>query len=357
MKEKYRYESLKDLEPMDALLFVSLALFIIALIKREALETKVFFTLLAISLVLFSCWIIYLNLQGSFTADDKAVTFGKIIKKRIDYSTIKSIDMSRSTITRRQKRKRYAKLVEWITFHCEDGDHKFAGVLVPEQECRSPGSEMSMYHNDWSVSPFSRLKIYIEDKIMKDSRSIPDTDPKKEQKKMKGKYEYDSTKKVSTLNDILMISGIIILIFALLKYGDLEDQDFWLLISIAGSALIFWGARTLVPMQFTADENAVTFYRFFRKKIAYSSIKSIDLRREKKPYNADEVRAFDIKTYYIEILTFHCENGDHSFACKSEPSQKTITMSNNSEIVSPDDTTYSPFSRLKIYIEDIKKKS
>ena len=165
MKEKYRYESLKDLEPKDALLFVSLALFIIAFIKREALETKVFFMLLAISLVLFSCWIIYLNFQGSFTADDKAVTFGKIFKKRIDYSSIKSIDMSKSTITRRQKHKRYAKLVEWITFHCEDGDHKFAGVLVPEQECRSPGSEMSMYHNDWSVSPFSRLKIYIEEQM------------------------------------------------------------------------------------------------------------------------------------------------------------------------------------------------
>ena len=165
MKEKYRYESLKDLEPKDALLFVSLALFIIAFIKREAIETKVFFMLLAISLVLFSCWIIYLNFQGSFTADDKAVTFGKIFKKRIDYSTIKSIDMSRSTITRRQKRKRYSKLVEWITFHCEDGDHKFAGVLVPEQECRSPGSEMSMYHNDWSVSPFSRLKVYIEEQM------------------------------------------------------------------------------------------------------------------------------------------------------------------------------------------------
>lgn len=165
MKKKYCYESDKDFEPADALMLGSLALFIIAFIKRDAIETKVFFTLLAISLVLFICWIIYLNLQGSFTADDKAVTFGKFSKKRIEYSSIKSIDICRSTITRRKNHKRYAKLVEWITFHCEDGDHRFAGVLVPERECSSPGSEMSMFNGDWSVSPFWQLKSYIEEQM------------------------------------------------------------------------------------------------------------------------------------------------------------------------------------------------
>ena len=165
MKKKYCYESDKDLEPADALMLGSLALFIIAFIKRDAIETKVFFTLLAISLVLFICWIIYLNLQGSFTADDKAVTFGKFSKKRIEYSSIKSIDICRSTKTRRKNHKRYAKLVEWITFHCEDGDHRFAGVLVPERECSSPGSEMSMFNDDWSVSPFWQLKRYIEEQM------------------------------------------------------------------------------------------------------------------------------------------------------------------------------------------------
>ncbi len=165
MKKKYCYESDKDFEPADALILGSLALFIIAFIKRDAIETKVFFTLLAISLVLFICWIIYLNLQGSFTADDKAVTFGKFSKKRIEYSSIKSIDICRSTKTRRKNHKRYAKLVEWITFHCEDGDHRFAGVLVPERECSSPGSEMSMFKGDWSVSPFWQLKSYIEEQM------------------------------------------------------------------------------------------------------------------------------------------------------------------------------------------------
>ena len=64
MKEKYTYEALKDFEPMDTLLLVSLALFIIAFIIRGSLERIVFFTLLSISLVLFICWVVFLNLQG-----------------------------------------------------------------------------------------------------------------------------------------------------------------------------------------------------------------------------------------------------------------------------------------------------
>jgi hypothetical protein len=165
MKEKYTYESDKESPPEDTILFISLALFVITFIIRGSLERKGFFTLLSISLVLFICWVVFLNLQGFFAADDKAVTFGRIFKKRIEYSSIKSIDMVRSTIRRRHKRRRYAKLVEWITFHCEDGDHRFAGVLVPEREIRSSGEEMAMFNNDWSNSPFSRLKIYIEDRI------------------------------------------------------------------------------------------------------------------------------------------------------------------------------------------------
>ncbi|WP_296586544.1 hypothetical protein [Ruminococcus sp.] len=363
MKEKYEYESVKEIGTLDSiLLFGGIILLFFSIIKHSDLEPRTFRILASIASSALICWLARLLVPMHFTADETAVTFRRFFRKKIVYSSIKSIDLRTEKRTYKTKSGyrtvRHTTTTEIITFHCEKGDHSFASELESSQKSLAWVNNSTIVSpDDMTYSPFSRLKVYIEDKIMKDSRSIPDTDPKKEQKKMKGKYEYDSTKKVSTLNDILMISGIIILIFALLNYGDLEDQGFWLLISIAGSALIFWGARTLVPMQFTADENAVTFYRFFRKKIAYSSIKSIDLRREKKPYNADEVRAFDIKTYYIEILTFHCENGDHSFACKSEPSQKTIMCSNNSEIVSPDDTTYSPFSRLKIYIEDIKKKS
>ncbi|SEK37770.1 hypothetical protein [Ruminococcus albus] len=169
---------------------------------------------------------------------------------------------------------------------------------------------------------------------------------------MREKYKYDSVKVIGILDGILLSVWLILLFFLLIKSDDLERQTFWILASIASSAMICSGARSSVSMHFTADDNAVTFYRFFRKKIAYSSIKSIDLRLEKRMYKTTEGNRTATRPYFTEILTFHCENGDHSFACKSEPSQKTIMCSNNSEIVSPDDTTYSPFSRLKVYIEE-----
>ena len=166
MKEKYTYESLKEFPPENTILFISLALFFITFIMHESLERIVFFTLLSIALVLFICWVVFVNLQGFFAADENAVTFGRIFKKRIEYSSIKSIDMCCSTLTRRSKRQRYAELVEWITFHCEDGDHKFKGVLVLEREIKSSGEEMTMFNNyDWSKSPFSRLKRYIEEQM------------------------------------------------------------------------------------------------------------------------------------------------------------------------------------------------
>lgn len=101
---------------------------------------------------------------------------------------------------------------------------------------------------------------------------------------MKEKYEYESVKEIGTLDSILLFGGIILLFFSIIKHSDLEPRTFWILASIAGSALICWLARLLVPMHFTADETAVTFRRFFGKKIAYSSIKSISLRTESRHY-------------------------------------------------------------------------
>ena len=164
MKEKYTYGSVKESEEY-ILPSASTVLLCIALIKRDSLESRVFFTLISVSILLFICWISYFLIERTFTADNSTVTFGRFFKKRIEYSSIKSIDMCRSTITRRKNHKSYAKLVEWITFHCEDGDHRFAGVLVSERECSSRGSEMSMFKGDWSVSPFWQLKRYIEEQM------------------------------------------------------------------------------------------------------------------------------------------------------------------------------------------------
>ena len=169
---------------------------------------------------------------------------------------------------------------------------------------------------------------------------------------MKEKYEYESVKEIGTLDGILLFGGIILLCFSIIKHSDLEPRTFWILASIAGSALICWLARLLVPMHFTADETAVTFRRFFRKKIVYSSIKSIDLRTEKRTYKTKSGNRTVRHMTTTEIITFHCENGDHSFACELDKSQNSLAWVNKSITVSPDDKTYSAFSRLKAYIEE-----
>ena len=170
MKEKYCYESVNDeIARHDVLLFISLLLFIFALIKRESVSNKVFFTLISISILMFVCWIGFFEMQGFFIADDDAVTFGRIFKRRIEYSSIKSISLSKAIRTyrsssgyRAKTHRKYASLVETITFHCEEGDYSFTDVLVPYREYKSPGEPMVMYNNDWSNSAFSRLKNFIE---------------------------------------------------------------------------------------------------------------------------------------------------------------------------------------------------
>jgi hypothetical protein len=104
-------------------------------------------------------------------------------------------------------------------------------------------------------------------------------------------------------------------------------------------------------MRLTADDNAVTFSRILRKRIEYSSIKSIDIRTEKRTYKTKEGMRRITHTYYTEIITFHCEDGDHSFAGRLDPGLKTLSSLNGSTVVLPDDMTYSTFSRLKVYIE------
>ena len=172
MKEKYTYESVKDGNMIECtVILVASALLLIAFIQRDSLDKQVILSLIIISISIFICLFSFYNLEARFTADDTSVTFGKIFKKKITYSSIKSIDL------RKEKREytkakgykfnghsKYTSLTEIITFHCEDGDYSFACVLVPYHEYKSPSDPMSMYSKDWSDSAFSRLKKYIESK-------------------------------------------------------------------------------------------------------------------------------------------------------------------------------------------------
>ena len=163
MEEKYSYESVTDEIPKhDILLFAALALFLIAFVKRNSFDARVVFALVAIAILLFVCWVGFLRMEGYFIADNYAVTFGRIFKKKIDYSSIKSITLSKELRKYRASRRQFAYLVEKITFHCEDGDYSFADQLGQPMDYKLPGEPYSLYRKDWSNSAFSRLKDFIE---------------------------------------------------------------------------------------------------------------------------------------------------------------------------------------------------
>jgi hypothetical protein len=170
---------------------------------------------------------------------------------------------------------------------------------------------------------------------------------------MKEKYTYETVKDDSHATEgLLFFVGFALMIYLFMKGSDLERLTFWILTFICVSVLGCWIGRFIFPMRFAADDYAVTFSRIFRKKIPYSSIKSIDLRTEKRTYKTKSGNRTVRHTTTTEIITFHCEKGDHSFASELESSQKSLAWVNNSTIVSADDMTYSAFSRLKVYIED-----
>jgi hypothetical protein len=163
MKEKYSCDSVKDeISGRDIPQCASVILLVIAFIIRDYYDNKIFFGLIAISIFVSICWIGFYKIEGIFTADDTAVTFGRIFKKRMDYSSIKSITLHKELRKYRASRRNFAYLVEKITFHCEDGDYSFADQLGKEIDCKSPGDPYSLYSKDWSNSAFSRLKDFIE---------------------------------------------------------------------------------------------------------------------------------------------------------------------------------------------------
>ena len=55
---------------------------------------------------------------------------------------------------------------------------------------------------------------------------------------------------------------------------------------------------------------------------------------------------------HFEMRGVGLEARRHSFACSLDPALKTLPSLRRSTVVSPDDMTYSTFSRLKVYIEE-----
>ena len=173
---------------------------------------------------------------------------------------------------------------------------------------------------------------------------------------MNEKYTFHTIKDMDTIDFILTFGGSILFWFSMIKHDDLERRTFWILVLIMVAIWFVFVGRMCVSVRLTADDSAVTFSRILRKRIEYSSIKSIGLRTKvttftKKKWKKEGFRRVPHK-YCTEIITFHCEDGDHSFGGKLDPALKTLTSMSSSTVVSPDDMTYSTFSRLKVYIEE-----
>lgn len=163
---------------------------------------------------------------------------------------------------------------------------------------------------------------------------------------MKEKYKKDT---ISRNKAPLLVACIVFLAIAcVLKiYSDRTGKNLDLYMILSLGAMFYCALFPFWTSVFTADDNAVTFGRVFRKKIPYSSIRSIDIRHETRSYTYKKSK----RTYVAEIITFHCEDGDHSFAGMIEPSRKSLTYIQGSTGVSADDKANSAFSRLKYFIE------
>ncbi len=163
---------------------------------------------------------------------------------------------------------------------------------------------------------------------------------------MKEKYKKD---KVSRNNAPLLAACIVFLAIAcVLKIcSDRTGKNLDLYMILSLGAMFYCALFPFWTSVFTADDNAVTFGRVFRKKIPYSSIRSIDIQTEKRTYRRNR----HDYSYVAEIITFHCEDGDHSFAGMIEPSRKSLTYIQGSTGVTAEDKANSAFSRLKYFIE------
>ena len=165
---------------------------------------------------------------------------------------------------------------------------------------------------------------------------------------MKEKYAYDPVKEdTHAIESLIYLAAIALVVFLFMKHSDLERRTFRILVFTAVSMLVCSIGRFIVPMRFRADDSSVSFYRVLRKKIPYSSIKSIDLRTETRSYSKKSGSKHIRYVYTVEIITFHCDNGDHSFAGELIPSHEITKPSG----VSEEDIANSSFKRLKAFIE------
>ncbi len=163
---------------------------------------------------------------------------------------------------------------------------------------------------------------------------------------MKVKYRYDTLSGSQTHITVILIVIIAVISFVKL-YSDRTGSNADLILLILTSVMMYFVLYTFHTSVFYADDNCVTFGRIFKKRIAYSSIRDIDIRTEVR----EQVYRRAKRSRVTEIITFHCDDGDHSFAGIIEPSRKSLTYVQGSTGVTAEDKANSAFSMLKYFIE------
>ncbi|MBQ8966767.1 hypothetical protein [Ruminococcus sp.] len=163
---------------------------------------------------------------------------------------------------------------------------------------------------------------------------------------MKVKYRYDTLSGDQRHITVILIIMVAVICFIKL-YSDSKGTNADLILLICLPVMMYFVLYTFHTSIFTADDSGVTFGRIFKKRIAYSSIRGIDIRTEVR----EQIFRRAKRSRVTEIITFHCDDGDHSFAGIIEPSRKSLTYVQGSTGVSAEDKANSAFSRLKYFIE------
>lgn len=156
MKKYYDHDNVSgDYTTKGCMAFISIMLLAAVRTFRHSPDEKTAVIAAAVGVPILFFFIFYPFGHSYFEADDSAVTFVRLFKKkRIEYSEIKSIEVKTEEREQYFSNRKYTHFAEVITFHCAERDISFAGKLYTAPDARQAED-----------TRFMLLKRYIEDRI------------------------------------------------------------------------------------------------------------------------------------------------------------------------------------------------
>ena len=157
MKEHYDHDNVSgDYTPKGCMAFTALMLVVAVKTFRHSADERTAVIAAAVGVPILLFFIFYPFGYSYFEADDSAVTFVRLFKrKRIEYSEIKSIEVKTEEREQYFRNRKYTHYAEVITFHSAERDFSFAGKIYT-----APDAPQTQTEN----SKFMRLKRFIEEK-------------------------------------------------------------------------------------------------------------------------------------------------------------------------------------------------